>query len=57
MEEIELLIEDYKRRLEYVNELIEDYDKHVNPRKLKTEKSCYLTFIAELERVKLKMKS
>jgi hypothetical protein len=56
MTELELLIEDYKRR---VNTCIEEINKanksfSVNQEKierLKVKKSCYKTFLIELEKI------
>lgn len=45
MEEIELLIEDYQRRLETISRLPEN---EITER-IKVKASCYRTFVAELK--------
>jgi hypothetical protein len=50
-EEIEQLLEDYKRRLHTVNQMIADTVFFVTPHRLQTKASCYRTIITELERI------
>ena len=54
---MEQLLEDYKRRLETVNESLNSLEDggvtkslEITYRRLETKASCYRTFIAELER-------
>jgi hypothetical protein len=58
MDDIKLLIEDYKRRLMEVNKLFffetnHRYNNEATIECLTTKASCYRTFINELERIKL----
>ena len=50
---VELLIEEYNRKLKTINNLLVNYlhlpKDHVE--KLNTKASCYRTFITELERI------
>lgn len=56
MEEIEELIEDYKRKLLTAENMLQETNLLNNKERLRTKASCYRTFIAELERVKYKAK-
>lgn len=51
MEEIDQLIEDYKRRLVSIKQLIKDNVGKMNCQRLEAKASCYRTFITELERI------
>lgn len=52
MEQIELLIEDYKRRLKTAELMLKNYQPQGVRERISTKASCYRTFIAELERAK-----
>lgn len=52
MEQIELLIEDYKRRLKTAENMLKNWELPNNKERVKTKASCYRTFISELERAK-----
>lgn len=47
---MEELLEDYKRRLTTIIQMIEDDKMGMNLLRLETKKGCYQTFIAELQR-------
>lgn len=59
--EIELLIEDYKRRIEKINELLDqigigncklsEEDVIKQSYRLATKESCYKTIVSELEKI------
>lgn len=52
MEQIEQLIEDYKRRLKTVMVEIKKGGNDLTINRLSTKGSCYRTFITELEKIK-----
>lgn len=52
MEQIELLIEDYQRRLKTIISEIQKGGNDLTINRLSTKASCYRTFIVELERIK-----
>jgi len=50
---MEILLDDYKRRLETANKMLKETDRIAHPIKyvrLETKASCYRTIISELER-------
>ncbi|BAV39171.1 hypothetical protein BPT24_048 [Tenacibaculum phage pT24] len=49
---VEQLIEDYERRIENCNKLLDSTDSNSQKNRLETKKSCYKTFISELKRIK-----
>ena len=53
MEQIEILIEDYKRRLETATAEYEKGGNDLTINRLGVKASCYRTFIAELQRAKV----
>ena len=52
-EQVDLLIDDYQRKIKIINYIIEKTCDDVTLLRLKTKASCYRTFIVELERAKL----
>jgi hypothetical protein len=50
---VELLIEDYKRRLKTITEEISKNIGKMKCSRLEVKASCYRTFISELNRIKL----
>lgn len=52
-EQVDLLIDDYQRRIKTINHMIEKTCDVVTLLRLETKASCYRTFIVELERTKL----
>lgn len=48
---VELLIEDYKRRLKTIKEEITKNPGKMKCSRLEAKASCYRTFISELERI------
>jgi len=52
MEQIEQLIEDYKRRLKTAENMLKNWELPNKKERLETKASCYRTFITELERAK-----
>lgn len=49
---LDQLIEDYKRRLEAMRELIKENQGKMAQGRLQAKAGCYRTFISELEKVK-----
>ena len=56
MKELELLIEDYQRRLSTLNEEMLKNIGKMKYSRLETKASCYRYFIVELERLKNSIK-
>lgn len=56
MEQIEQLIEDYKRRFETIKDEMAKGGNDITITRLGTKMSCYRTFITELERLIFEMK-
>jgi hypothetical protein len=52
MNQIEQLREDYKRKVETMNIMIKNATDEETIYRLSTKRSCYRTFISELEKIK-----
>ena len=48
---IEELKDDYRRRIISCDKLISEYTDEIDRTRVKTKKSCYLTFISELNKL------
>jgi hypothetical protein len=53
MEQIELLIEDYQRRVKTGENMIKNWNFPEQKERLKIKVNCFKTFITELERAKI----
>jgi hypothetical protein len=52
--EINLLIDDYKRKIETINQMLKETDRIKYPityTRIETKRSCYRTFLSELEKL------
>jgi len=56
MEDLKLIIEDYKRRLETIDMMLQSMKLSDNKIRLETKASCYRSFLAELNRIVLNSK-